>query len=108
MRGGADGLWRVEVNNSHQLRTPDEKIARLAARQHGYVTRVQLIAAGLDASDHHEHRFQEDRDRGATLLNAGFPVLRVTWRRLERDPTREAHKLRSTLDRRSTTAGPPA
>jgi predicted transcriptional regulator of viral defense system len=43
-----DRVCGVHGNNSHKLSTPDVLIARLAARQHGVVTVVQLLAAGLD------------------------------------------------------------
>jgi hypothetical protein len=35
--------------SSHEPSTPDVVIARLAARQHGMVTRDQLLSAGLNA-----------------------------------------------------------
>jgi Protein of unknown function (DUF559) len=43
-------VWvcEVEVNSSPQPSTPDERIAGWAGHQHGYVTRAQLIACGLD------------------------------------------------------------
>jgi hypothetical protein len=44
-----DWVCDVDPNNSGQLSTPDERVAIVAGRQYGYVTRVQLIAAGLDA-----------------------------------------------------------
>jgi predicted transcriptional regulator of viral defense system len=39
----------VEPNNSGQPRTPDVALAELAARQHGVVTRAQLVALGFGA-----------------------------------------------------------
>jgi very-short-patch-repair endonuclease/predicted transcriptional regulator of viral defense system len=44
-------VWSKNPNNSRKSTTPDAVIARLAARQHGMVTRVQLLAAGLSAAD---------------------------------------------------------
>ena len=41
----------LEGNNSRQLRTPDAVLARLAARQHGVVSRAQLIALGFTANE---------------------------------------------------------
>ena len=55
----------------------------------------------LDGHDTHEHRFEADRERDAALLNAGFPVLRVTWHRLKRREMREAERLRGTLAARA-------
>jgi hypothetical protein len=38
----------VDPNNSAQLTTPEVALAELAARQHGVVARVQLLALGFD------------------------------------------------------------
>jgi very-short-patch-repair endonuclease len=46
-------VWSLDADNRDQLTTPvggDREIAGIAGRQHGIVTRAQLIAAGLDAS----------------------------------------------------------
>jgi very-short-patch-repair endonuclease len=43
-----DRVCGVHGNSSHKLSTPDVLIARTAARQHGVVTLLQLLAAGLD------------------------------------------------------------
>jgi very-short-patch-repair endonuclease len=90
------GLPRPEVNQI------------VAGYEVDILWRDQRLIVELDSRDHHEHRFEEDRDRDATLLNAGFPVLRVTWRRFQDQELREARRLREILDQRSTTTGPPA
>jgi hypothetical protein len=63
--------------------------------------RAHKLVVELDGRLHHEHRFEEDRDRDADLLNAGFPVLRITRRRLRGEPEREADRLRATLAARA-------
>jgi very-short-patch-repair endonuclease len=68
----------------------------------------QRLVVELDGREFHEHTFEEDRERDAVLLNAGFPVLRLTWDRFNRQEQREAQRLKHILDQRSTTAGPPA
>ena len=40
-------MWSLEGNSSPQLTTPDDLLARLAARQHGVVARPQLLALGF-------------------------------------------------------------
>ena len=42
-------MWPVDGNNSRQPSTPDAEIARIAGRQHGVVSRAQLMAIGLEA-----------------------------------------------------------
>src|SRR4051794_18856876 len=73
--GGRDWVWRVEVNSSRQLATPDERIAWWAARQHGYVTRVQLIAAGLDRQcDRLSGAGRAPASRSSRRLRRGAPA----------------------------------
>lgn len=64
----------------------------------------------LDSRAHHDNplAFETDRDRDADLLTAGFAVIRLTPERMTRAPEREAARLRTLLDRRSSTAGPGA
>jgi very-short-patch-repair endonuclease len=59
--------------------------------------RKEGLVVELDGEESHQHRFEEDRDRDATLLDAGFPVVRITWRRLKDQPAREAARLTGTL-----------
>ncbi len=55
----------------------------MAAEQHGVVTRLQWLAAGLN--------------RDADLLNAGFSMLRITDQRLKQNAIKEAQRLRHIL-----------
>ena len=59
------------------------------------------LVVELDGREYHEHRFEEDRDRDATLLSAGFPVLRITPKRIRHEPDREAARLKTTLAARA-------
>jgi len=48
------GVWSVDGNSCPQVATPlgvDREIARIAAEQHGIVTRAQLFAAGLSTDE---------------------------------------------------------
>jgi very-short-patch-repair endonuclease len=63
--------------------------------------REQRLIVELDGRDYHQHRFEQDRDRDATLLSAGFPVLRITPKRIRHEPDREAARLKRTLAARA-------
>jgi Protein of unknown function (DUF559) len=63
--------------------------------------RDQKLVVELDGHDSHQHRFEADRERDAALLNAGFPVLRVTWKRMTQEAAREAARLTGTLAARA-------
>lgn len=60
----------------------------------------QRLIAELDGRAYHagDDAFEVDRERDATLVAAGYSVLRLTWRRLTHHPEREAARLRSVLD----------
>jgi very-short-patch-repair endonuclease len=55
----------------------------------------------LDGRDYHEQRYEEDRDRDATLLSAGLATLRITPKRIRHEPDREAARLKTTLAARA-------
>ncbi len=58
----------------------------------------QLIAE-LDGFEYHHTRraFEEDRDRDAQLLLAGYRVIRVTWEKVMRRPEQLAKELHGLL-----------
>jgi Protein of unknown function (DUF559) len=65
-------------------------------------TRERLIAE-LDSYEFHgktRAAFERDRARDAALLIAGYRVVRLTWRRVEREPERVAGQLRALLHAR--------
>ena len=57
----------------------------------------------LDSRQFHTtpHAFENDRDRDADLLNAGFSTLRITDHRLKHHATKEAQRLEDILRSRS-------
>ena len=83
------GLPRPEVNQ------------RIAGYEVDMLWREQRLIVELDSRTHHDgdRPFERDRDRDADLLAAGFPVVRVTWRRLTGQPEREARRLDGLLAR---------
>jgi uncharacterized protein DUF559/putative AbiEi antitoxin of type IV toxin-antitoxin system len=68
-----------------------------------YWPQAKLIAE-LDSYGFHGHRqaFERDRERDAILQLAGYRVIRITWRRLEREPKALARMLRSLISSTST------
>jgi very-short-patch-repair endonuclease len=91
----------------HGLPTPETNQI-VAGYEVDVLFRQQRLVVELDGREFHENAFEADRERDAALLSAGFPVLRVTWRRFQDQELREARRLREILDQRSTTTGPPA
>ncbi len=57
------------------------------------------LVVELDGYGYHGHReaFERDRERDAALQLAGYRVIRITWRRLEREPHQVARTLRGLL-----------
>src|SRR3954451_21928161 len=107
---------------------PDVRVARLAAAQHGVVSRAQLFELGLGAGaiEHRLHgllhprrrralplveldsyaihttrQAEEDRERDRHLQASGYRVLRITWRQLTTNADTLAEEIRALL-----TAGP--
>jgi very-short-patch-repair endonuclease len=103
--GEAPGVTRSELEDQflkfvrkHRLPMPE-----LNARIHGYevdcVWRNQKLIVELDSRDAHLQMpaFESDRARDAALLTGGWPVVRVTSRRMHRDAKRLADELRVLL-----------
>ena len=57
------------------------------------------LIAELDSWEHHGHRsaFERDRARGPKLLIAGYRTVRITHRRLDREPDQLAAEIRDLL-----------
>ena len=57
----------------------------------------------LDSRAYHDsdQPFERDRNKDADLLVAGYPVVRITWRRLSDTPALEARRLADLLARRT-------
>jgi very-short-patch-repair endonuclease len=81
------GLPRPEVNQ------------KVAGHRVDVLWRRHRLVAELDGRTFHDHDqpFEQDRERDADLLAAGHPVVRITWRRMTRQPAREAVRLRAIL-----------
>ena len=84
-------------------------LPRPEVNQHvaGYLVDVlwrrHRLVAELDGRAFHDHAqpFERDRERDADLLAAGYPVVRITWRRMTRQSDREAERLRAILGART-------
>jgi hypothetical protein len=57
----------------HGLAAPEVNQV-VAGHEVDMLWRAQRLVVELDSRTHHEHRFEEDRDRDADLLTAGFPA----------------------------------
>ena len=103
------------------LRTPEEGRSPLEIRFPAFVRHFRLpqplqnvhvlghevdalwpeakLIAELDSWEHHGHReaFERDRARDPKLLIAGYRTIRVTHRRLDREPNRLADQIRQLL-----------
>jgi very-short-patch-repair endonuclease len=81
------GLPRPEVNQ------------QIAGYEVDMLWRDQRVIVELDGWAYHDERtrFEHDRDKDAALLAAGFPVVRITWRRFTETPGREARRLHAML-----------
>lgn len=60
---------------------------------------AQRLAAELDSREFHRHRaaFERDRARDTALQAAGYRTIRITDRRISRDPTKLLAQLRALL-----------
>jgi very-short-patch-repair endonuclease len=74
-----------------------------------YFPRERVIVE-LDSWGFHSNReaFEDDRERDAYYLAADPVTVRVTWRRAEQQPEREAHRLGTILTRRRRRLDSPA
>jgi very-short-patch-repair endonuclease len=61
-------------------------------------TPVVLECDGWDSHGRHRPLFERDRERTATLVAAGHPVVPFTWRKLTRQPEWVANKVRAAVD----------
>ena len=84
--------------NRHQLPLP-ERNQTIAGHEVDAVYRQQNLVIELDSRQFHTtpNAFEQDRDRDADLLDAGFPTLRITDHRLKHHATKEAQRLKTIL-----------
>jgi hypothetical protein len=102
-----------------ETRSPLERVFLSFCRDHGLpLPAVNVLAAGftvdalwpkqrlvveLDSYEFHGRSrgaFERDRARDAALQLAGYRVVRITWRRLTREPEAVAATIRALLDAR--------
>jgi len=86
----------------HHLPLP-ERNQLIAGREVDAVYRAQKLVIELDSRQFHTttRAFEQDRDRDADLLNAGYPTVRITDQRLKHHATTEARRLTEILRSRS-------
>jgi hypothetical protein len=60
---------------------------------------AERVIVELDGWEFHrdKYAFEDDRDRDAELLAAGYVTVRITWERLLSNPAREARRLHAIL-----------
>ncbi|HET9197561.1 MAG TPA: DUF559 domain-containing protein [Solirubrobacterales bacterium] len=82
----------------HRLPAPVQNADVLGHEVDALWPAAKLIAE-LDSWEHHGHRnaFERDRARDPKLLIAGYRTIRVTHRRLDREPKRLAAEIRQLL-----------
>jgi very-short-patch-repair endonuclease len=103
--GEAPGLTRSPLEDKFLrfLRKHRFPMPELNARIHGFevdcLWRDQRLIVELDGRDAHHSvpAFESDRARDAALLAAGWPVMRITSRRMNRDGGALAKELRILL-----------
>ncbi len=67
---------------------PPETNARVLGYEVDFLWRAQKLVVEVDGYAFHGHRaaFERDRAKDQVLVAAGYRVIRVTWRQLEREP----------------------
>ena len=84
--------------NRYRLPLP-ERNQLITGREVDAVYRAHNLVIELDSRQFHTtpRAFEQDRDRDADLLDAGYSTLRITNYRLKHHPTREAQRLKRIL-----------
>jgi very-short-patch-repair endonuclease len=84
----------------HKLPLP-ERNQTIAGHEVDAVYRDHHLVIELDSRQFHAtpQAFEQDRDRDADLLNAGFPTIRITHHRLTHHAAHEAARLGQILER---------
>ena len=99
----AEGRSPLEIRfaafvSEHRLPTPLQNVEVLGHEVDALWPTAKLIVE-LDSWEHHGHRaaFERDRARDPKLLIAGYRTIRVTHRRLDREPDQLAAEIRQLL-----------
>jgi very-short-patch-repair endonuclease len=82
----------------HRLPVPETN-QKIAGHEVDAVWRTHNLIVELDSYTFHttQHAFEQDRERDADLLNAGFRTIRITHTRIKEQDKREAKRLRELL-----------
>jgi very-short-patch-repair endonuclease len=86
----------LELVTRHGLPRPEVN-QRVAGYEVDMLWREARLIVELDGHRYHRTRFEQDRERDAELIAAGYRVMRVTWRRVVESPAREAARLARML-----------
>jgi very-short-patch-repair endonuclease len=106
--GGRHGPTRSHLEDvflkfCKRFKLPTPKVNTIVAGYEvdAYFEAERLIVE-LDSWGFHSdrHNFEDDRERDATMLALGIVTIRITWRRLEDEPAREAERLHAILEQR--------
>jgi very-short-patch-repair endonuclease len=91
------------ASKRHGLPLPEFN-QQVAGHEVDAVYRDQKLVIELDSRQFHgtPRAFEQDRDRDADLLDAGFSALRITDRRLKEEQAKEARRLKTILRSRSS------
>ena len=89
----------LELCRQYDLPSPHTNVLVLGREVDAFWPQAKLMVEG-DSWAFHRHRaaFERDRRRDAKMQAAGFRVIRLTHRRLEREPQTVAAELRCLLD----------
>jgi very-short-patch-repair endonuclease len=84
--------------HEHRLPEPNQN-AQLLGHEVDALWPAAKLVVELDSWEHHGHRtaFERDRARDLKLMIAGYRTIRVTHRRLDREPDRLAAEIRQLL-----------
>lgn len=103
LRAPDEGRSPLEIRfpaflREHRLPPPAQNVLILGHEVDALWPAAKLIVE-LDSWEHHGHRsaFERDRARDPELLIAGYRTVRVTHRRLDREPNRLAEQIRALL-----------
>jgi len=90
----------VRLCEKYGLPTPDTNVHVLGREVDAFWPDQKLMVEA-DSFEFHGHRaaFERDRARDAEMQAAGYTVIRLTHRRLTREPAKVAAQLRHLLQR---------
>lgn len=88
----------ISFCRAHDLPPPETNVTILGREVDAYWPRARLMVE-IDSWSFHHHRaaFERDRARDAAMQAAGYRVIRITHRRLEKEPVTVAAELRHLL-----------